>query len=236
MQRRNTCSIIALMLGVLLPHSIFCGDKMPSQEEGRFSIYVAGKEIGQEKFLVERASDSVSSKSTANFRDPAGSHESVQIETQLKMDGQYMPQTYQVRTVIGGRKQMIRGTLIPNQATFEYQTGGVPGKSGLLVGDRYVILDTNVFHHFIFIARQFHLSGVGKAESIEAVIPQEMDTGILKIIDVGTEMVSMRGKNRELHHLKADSGSLLIDLWIDEERVLYKIALPAKQLEIIRHF
>jgi hypothetical protein len=236
MQRRNPCPIIALLLGVLLPHSIFCGDKKPSQEEGRFDIYVAGKEIGQEKFVIECSSDSVTSHSTMNFRDPAGSRESAQIETQLKMDSQYMPQTYQVRTVIGGRKQMIRGTLVPSQVTFEYQTDGVPRKRGLLVGDHYVILDTNVFHHYIFVGRQFHLSGAGKAESMEAVIPQEMDAGILKIIDVGTEMVLLRGKNRELHHLKVDSGSLLIDLWLDDAQVLYKIALPAKQLEVIRHF
>jgi hypothetical protein len=62
-----------------------------------------------------------------------------------------------------------------------------------------------------------------------------MDAGILKITDAGTEGVLLQVKNRELHHLKVDSGPLKIDLWIDEEHVLYKIALPAKRLEVIRH-
>jgi hypothetical protein len=235
MQLRNPYFILSLLLGILLPHEIFCVDKKPSQEEGRFDILVAGKEIGQERFSITRSDDSVSGHSTMNFRDPAGQHGSVQIETQLTMDSQYMPRNYQVQTVMGGRKQIVKGTFVPSQAMFEYRADGVPGKSGLLVGDRYVILDTNVFHHFIFIARLFNLSSGGKAQSIEAVIPQEMDAGILKIIDVGTEKVSLRGKNRELHRLKVDSGPLQIDLWVDENHFLYKIALPAKQLEVIRH-
>jgi hypothetical protein len=233
MQLRNPYAFIALLLCVLLPRSIFCGDRKPSQEEGRFDIYMADKKIGQEKFSIVRSSDSISSNSTTNFKNPAGRHESVQVETQLKMDNRYIPQTYQVRTAIGSLKRMLKGTFIPGQSTFEFQTDGAP-KSGLLVGDRYAILDTNVFHHFIFVVRLFDFHSGGRTQSVEVVIPQEMDAGNLKITDVGTEAVFFQGKNKELHHLKADSGPLKIDLWIDEEHVLYKIALPAKQIEVIR--
>jgi hypothetical protein len=146
-----------------------------------------------------------------------------------------MPKTYEVRTEIGGHRQTIKGTFAPSQAVFEYLADGIPRKNGLLVGDRYAILDTNVFHHYIFTIRLFDFRIRGKSQSIDAVIPQEIDAGILKITDVGTEQVSLRGKRKELHHLKADSGSLQIDLWVDEEPVLYKIALPSKRLEAIRH-
>jgi hypothetical protein len=235
MQLRIPCFFVALIQCALAPCSIFCGDQKPSQEEGRFDIYVADKKIGQEKFSIVRSSDSVSSKSTTNFTNPAGQHESVQIETQLKMNSQNMPQAYQASAAIGKRKQLIRGSFIPSQATFEYQTNGIPRKNALLVGDRFVILDTNVFHHFIFFVRLLDFRSGKKPQTVEAVIPQEMDAGIMKVTDVGTEVVLLQGKNRELHHLKADSGPLKIDLWIDEEQVLYKIALPAKRIEVIRH-
>jgi hypothetical protein len=236
MQLRNRCLFMALLIGALLPPSLFCGNRTPSREEGRLDIYVAGKEIGQEKFAIEYSSDSISSSSTISFRDPGGQHESVQIQTQLKMDSQYVPQTYQVRTLIGGRRQAMKCTLVPDQSTLECQRDNVPGKSGLLVGNRYIVLDANVFHHFIFVGKLFNFSGAGKTQSLEAAIPQEMDDGNLTIIDVGIENVSLRGKNRELHHLKIDSGSLMIDLWIDDAHVLYKIALPAKRIEVIRNF
>jgi hypothetical protein len=234
MQHWRLFFIMALLMGVLSPHSILCGDRKSSQEEGRFDIYVADKEVGQEKFSIVRSSDSVSSNSTTSFRDPGGQHGSVKIETQLKMDNQNAPQTYEVRTEVGGHKQLIKGTFAPNLAVFEFQKDAFSRKR-LMVGDRYAILDTNVFHHYIFLVSLFDFRGGGKTQSIQAVIPQEIDTGVLKITDIGTEQVSLRGKNKELHHLKADSGPLKIDLWIDEEHVLYKIALPAKQFEVIRH-
>jgi hypothetical protein len=243
MQRWSLFFIIALSMNVLLPRSILCGDKKSSQEEGRFDIYVADKEVGQEKFSIVHSSNSISSNSTTNFRDPGNKQGSVKIETQLKMDGQYMPQSYEVHAEVGGRKQAIKGTfisnkkglLVTNAVVFEYLAGGSPIRNPLMVGDSYAILDTNVFHHYIFAARLFDFHGGAKTRSVQVVIPQEIDTGVLKITDVGTEQVSLRGKNRELHHLKADSGSVQIDLWIDEEHVLHKIALPSKRIEAIRH-
>jgi hypothetical protein len=231
MQLRNPCFFITLLLWFLLPHSILCGDKNTSQEEGQFDIYVANKKIGQEKFSIVRSSDAVSSNSTTKFSNPAGKGKSVQIEAQLKMDGQYLPQTYQVHTGAGS----LKCAYVPSQATFECPPNGARKKNGLVVGERYAILDTNVFHHFIFAVHLLDFRSKGKAQSVEVVVPQEMDTGILKIVDIGTEGVSVQGKNRELHHLKVDSGPVKIDLWIDEEHVLYKIALPAKQIEVIRH-
>jgi hypothetical protein len=224
-----------LLMGVLLLRAVLGGDSKPAQEEGRFDIYVADKEIGQEKFSIVSSSDSVSSSSTTKFRDPSGQKDSQQIETQLKMDNRYMPQTYQARTEIGGRKEIWTGKFVPSQANIECQSGGIARKIGLLVGNRYTVLDASVFHHFIFLARRFDFSGAGKTQTMETVIPREMDSGMLKIRDAGIEPVSLHGKNRELHHLKVDSGSLQIDMWIDEAHVLHKITVPAKRLEVIRH-
>ena len=71
----------------------------------------------------------------------------------------------------------------------------------------------------------------GGTQTIEVVIPQELDGGKLKVSEIGLERMSIRGKKMDLHHLNADSGMLLIDLWIDDQKILYKIALPAKKIE-----
>jgi hypothetical protein len=75
----------------------------------------------------------------------------------------------------------------------------------------------------------------GSAQSIAAVIPQELEGGKLKVSEVGLERMSIHGKKMDLHHLKADSGVLFIDLWIDDQKIVYKIALPAKKIEILRN-
>jgi hypothetical protein len=209
-------------------------EEAPRREESQFGIYVAGKEIGNEQFSILNSADTIESKSVVSFRDPGGKHKKVRMETELSMDSHFLPRTYQLRTDVEGQKGMIIGTFAPGEATFEYKSSGNPLKRALLVGAHCIILDTNVFHHFIFIARLFNMRS-GGAQYIEAVIPQELNGGKLKVSEVGLERTSIHGKKMDLHHLNADSGLLLIDLWIDDQQIVYKIALPAKKIEVIRN-
>jgi hypothetical protein len=225
--------LLLLPLTFLLPFA-FGQSKRTAREEGQLDIFVGGKEIGREKFSIVSSLDSVSSNSMVDFRDPGNRHQSVRLETHLDMNGEYLPQAYRLETNVDGQKGTITGAFLPNEAAFEYLGSGTPKKRGLPVGDRYIVLDTNVFHHFIFVARLFDFTA-GKSQSIEAVIPQELDGGMLKVSEAGVEMISIKGKKLNLHHLKVDSGMLQIDLWVDDARVLYKIALPLRQIEVIRN-
>jgi hypothetical protein len=227
--RLGTCAVFLLVLSIG-----YCDEQKASREQGQFVIYVAGKEIGREKFSIQSSGDSVSSNSTVSFRDPANSRKIVKMETELVMDNQYVPRSYLLRTDVSGQKGTMRAAFAQGEASFELLAGGIPRRSGLLVGSKFLILDTNVFHHFVFIARLFDFNSKDKSQTMEVVIPQEMDKGVLKISDMGFEKTSSRRKNRGLHHLKADTGSIQIDLWVDDQRTLYKIALPAKGIEGVR--
>jgi hypothetical protein len=222
----------------LLLLSSFSGgaEQRAFHEEAQFEISVAGKEIGQEKFSIQGAGDSVRSHSTMSFQNPANSHQNVKIETELMMDDRFVPKSYQLQTEVGGQKGTMRGTFASGEASFEFiAAAGRPSKTGLLVGERYIVLDTNVFHHFVFIARLFDFNSKEKSQSLEVVIPQELQNGLLKISEIALEKVAIRGKRRELHHLKADSGQVQIDLWVDNQHILYKIAMPVKGIEVIRN-
>jgi len=223
-------SLIVLMLS--LP-SVLTTEEAPQREESKFAIYVDGKEIGSEQFSILTSADAVDSTSVVSFRDPGKSRKKVRMETQLSMDSRFMPRSYRVRTDVEGQKGTITGTFAPDEATFDYQGSGNPMRRGLMVGNRYILLDTNIFHHFIFIARLYDLRA-GGSQTVEAVIPQELDSGKLKVSEIGLEKLSIRGKKMNLHHLTADSGMLLINLWIDDQKILYKIELPARKIEVIR--
>ncbi len=223
------------MIFLVLPPPAWGMDKKAALEEGSFNIYVDGKEIGTERFSILFSADSASSTSVIDFRDPGKKHQRVHMETQLHMDGGFLPRTYQLRFDIEGQKGSLNGTFTPGQALFEYKGGGNPRKSGLLVGNQYFILDTNVFHHFIFLVKLFDLHAKQKAQAFEVIVPQETDSGIIRITRAGMDKIMVRGKKRNLHHLKADSGILQIDLWMDDRRVLHKLALPDKKIEIIRN-
>jgi hypothetical protein len=225
---------LACLSFLLLVASDYGADNPPVNEEGRFEIFVNGKQIGQEKFSIQCSPGSIRSNSVVTFRNPDKGGQSVRIESQLIMDDQYMPQTYRVQTDIDGQKGLVEGTFIPGQASFKYLLKGTPTKSGLLLDDYYVVLDTNIFHHFIFVGRLFDFSSSDQVQSLDVVIPQELDTGVLIIRDTGIQERLVRGKEKKLHHLKVDSGKVLIDLWVDDQRFLQKISLPGKNIEVIR--
>jgi hypothetical protein len=202
-------------------------------EEAQLKIFMDGKEIGKEDFSISVSGDSINSRSVVEFRTLGGKRQKVQLESQLSTDSFYQPRSYQLRTNVSGQKGTINGAFGKSEATFTYRGSGNPRQRGLLVGDNYTVLDTNIFHHFIFIARLFDLSS-GKEQSIEVVIPQELDGGFLKIRKAGIDRQKIGGRNMDLHHLRADSGLLQIDLWMDDQHTLYKIAVPARRIEVFR--
>ena len=223
--------MIALLF-VLLP-PVRVPEKKLSREEARFKIYLSGKEIGTEEYSILSSNDSASSSSILDFRGLADKHQKIQMETQLEMDSSFLPRSYRLNSDVDGQKGTIVGTFTPSQAIFEYKGSGTPRKGGLLVGDRYTVLDTNIFHHFIFLARLFKYGSGDKSQPFEVVVPQEQDNGILKISEIGRETIVALGKKTQVHHLRVDSGLLLIDLWVEDRRILHKIAVPSKGIEAI---
>jgi hypothetical protein len=149
------------------------------------------------------------------------------------MDGRYVPRSYELKSQVDGQAGTIRGTFAPRQVIFEYSGNGVSYRNGLLVGDRYTILDTNIFHHFIFLARLFKYGSKETPQDFEVVIPQDKDTGELKIKELDKETIAVGKKKISTTHLLVDSGSLQIHLWVDGEHTPRKIAVPDKGIEVL---
>jgi hypothetical protein len=230
----RNCVVVVLSAWVLPAVSVRSVEQPSSREESQFSINIAGHEVGREKFTIVTSAETISSNSILEFQENGNKGHKMKIETQLTADAQFVPKAYQLKTDIDGQKGLIRGTFAPAEAMFEISGSGAPIKNGLLVGDHYQILDSNVFHHYAFIARAFDLNGNEKPQSFEVVVPQELDRGVLKVSNAGMEKTSLRGKTKNLYHLKVDSGQLRLDLWVDEHKILHKIEIPGKKIEITR--
>jgi len=231
---RLTCLIALAALAFSSPASGGTeDDKKASRQEGEYKIYASGREIGVEKYLIVTAADSVASSSTLEFRNPGEGPKKVLIETKLEADAQYVPRSYELKSEVDGQKGNIRGSFAPNQAIFEYSGNGVSIKNGLLVGDRYTVLDTNTFHHFIFLTRLFKYGAGDKPQKFDVIIPQEKDTGTLQIRELDKEAILVRGKKVNTTRLLVDSGALQIQLWVNNDRVPLKIAVPEKGIEVI---
>ncbi len=238
MQDGNCRRAILWSLAFLLMGSTLFGalpsSKKPDQEAGEFLIFHAGREIGAEKFVIIKSDQSIQSSSVLEFRNPEDSRQKVHIETKLSMTAHFVPLSYELESEVGGKKGRISGKFSPNQVIFEYSGSQNSTRRGLLVGERYTILDTNVFHHFVFLTRAYLENSRDNMRRYEVLIPQENESGFLRIKDLGKESIDLKGKSNRARHLEVDSGSLVIDLWIDDSDTLQKIAVPTRQIEVTR--
>jgi hypothetical protein len=204
------------------------------REEGEYRVFYDGKAIGTENYVILWSEDSASSSSILKFRNPAEERQNVKLETKLEMSGKFVPRSYRLESDVDGKKGVIEGKFAPNQAIFEYQGGEKPSRSGLLVGNQFTLLDTNIFHHFIFLARLLGKEGRQKMQEFEVVIPQEKERGFLRVSELRRETITLNGKKIKARHIQVDSGAVLIELWLDRNNILQKISVPLRQIEVLR--
>jgi hypothetical protein len=209
-------------------------EKARTQEEGVFQIFFEGKEIGSEKYRLVTDQTSAVSNSVLDFRNPANARQRIQLESRLEMDGRFRPRKYLLNSQVDGKKGSIVGSFPPDTAMFEYGKNGVMKKSGLMVGNDYTILDTNIFHHFTFLARLYNFDSRVSPQRFEVVIPQEGEAGFLKISELKRETLMLKGKNIETRLLQVESGVVTIHVWIDERRTVHRIAVPSSKIEVMR--
>jgi len=233
-------SIIRFLMAAALPFSCSLAapgadQKKPARLEGEYHIMVAGQEIGVERYVIVSTDDAVSSTSILQFRNPADAKQKISLETKLGMDSRYKPLSYELKSEVDGKKGTIQGSFRPNQVVFAYSGGGVSSRSGLLVGEQYTILDTNAFHHFIFLTRLFDYGNREKPQQFEVVIPQEKETGTVKISEIGKEDIQLKEKTISTTHLKMEAGLVTIQLWVDDDRIPRRISLPEKGIEVVQN-
>jgi hypothetical protein len=225
------CLLAGTMAGFVQAGS---GTKKPAAEDGEFVIFFGAREIGSEKFAIQSAAESAMSTSVLEFRNPADAGQRVRMETKLEMDGNYVPRSYILKTDVNGMKGSITASFAPNQVMFDFEGNATSRRSGLLLPNRYTLLDSNIYHHFIFLVRRFDFDSKEKAQRFQVLVPQEEDSGILKISELRRAEMEVRGKKREMRVLQADSDALQLQLWVDKEGALQKISVPSKGLEVVR--
>jgi hypothetical protein len=229
---RKHIACLAASAFMLLPAGVAV-EKKATRLEGEYHIVSSGREVGVEKYVLETSADGVKSSSLLDLQNPGPGLKKASLETRLEMDEQFVPRSYELKSEVDGEKGTIHGSFSPNQAIFDYSGKGVSFRNGLLVGNRYTILDTNVFHHFIFLARLFKYNESKTPQIFEVLIPQDKNTGTVRITELNKETLLIKGKKAGVNHLLLDSGSLQIHLWIDNERIPRKISVPDKGIEVL---
>ena len=203
-------------------------------EQGKFKILFNGEQIGEEKFQI--LGDG------SNFRASAEIHLTVEREKEkvtfhlnptLQFTRLFEPISYQVVQEAGINKTKARINFKPGRSEVVYETGQEKDSREIELKSDVLVLDDNVFHHYILLTRRYNFLKGGLQE-FSAFIPQQFLAGTISVDDKGFEKVTLSDRTLSLQHLLVDSGELQFSLWLNERHELLKISVPKSNVDVLR--
>jgi hypothetical protein len=203
-------------------------------ESGTFRIYFGGAEIGQEKFQITESGSSV--KASAETRltiEREKEKVSFLIRPVLEFSRFFEPVSYEIGQESGPNKTKARITFKGAKSDAIYESGKETDARQIDLQKDVLVLDDNVFHQYIILARRYDFAK-GGVQEFSAFVPQQFIAGGVSISDKGMEAVQVLNQNLKLQHLLVDTGELQISLWLDDKHSLRKLAVPKSGVEVVR--
>lgn len=203
-------------------------------ESGTFRIYFSGAEIGQEKFQITESGQSV--KASAETRltiEREKEKVSFLIRPILEFTRFFEPVSYEIGQESGPNKTKAHVTFKGAGSEAVYESGKETDARQIDLRKDVLVLDDNVFHQYIILAKRYDFAK-GGIQEFSAFVPQQFISGGVSVSDKGMEAVQVLGQNLNLQHLLVDTGELQISLWLNDKHSVRKLAVPKSGVEVVR--
>ncbi len=196
-------------------------------ERGAFEIRLEGQKIGTETYEIQSRETEIE----------------VHGWVELSINGQQLKQTttlilspaYQVRRYEwqqqAPKQTFARVQFDGPKASMEFPLTAdtLDQREFVFETPDLVILDNNVFHHYLFLLRRYDFTR-GGPQSVRILIPQEVLPALVTLEDRGEET---QGESR-LRCLVMTSEDNQVWLWLDENRQLVRLSVPQAKVEVVR--
>ena len=203
-------------------------------ESGTFRIYFSGAEIGQEKFQITESGPSVKASAETRLTIERDKEKvSFLIRPVLEFNRFFEPVSYEIGQESGANKTKARVTFKGAMSDAVYESGKETEARQIDLQKDVLVLDDNVFHQYIILAKRYDFAK-GGVQEFSAFVPQQFIAGGVSVSDKGMEAVQVLSQNLKLQHLLVDTGELQISLWLDDRHNLRKLAVPKSGVEVIR--
>ncbi|HKS80054.1 MAG TPA: hypothetical protein VJR23_00990 [Candidatus Acidoferrales bacterium] len=198
-----------------------------SPDKGKFRILVNGAQVGTEQFEISAGGTGWTAKGTSEIHPAQGPVQRVTATLQLHADG--TPGHYEWSSE-GAKKASSAIDFSGTTATAELHLAGMrPYTQTFTFNSPLVlILDNNLYHQYIVLARLYDWSK-GGAQSFPVLVPQELTPGTVTVDSLGQQDVD----GKKLDELRVKTEDNEIDLYLENSR-LVRIVAPSANAEIDR--
>ena len=197
--------------------------EQPLKDKGVLRIYSNGQEIGVERFKIVPRAEGV--RATAELQIKVEGVGRMKETANLVLRNGIEPISYK-RVQKSPKRGSATLTFGPEKTTARYRTteGGTQLMEYFLPKN-VVILDTNFFHHYTFLVRQYDFLS-GGTQHMNVLVPQEMRPGMVR--------VEHAGNDQSLRKLVVRTDKLEIRIWTDAAGRLMKLTVPSAKVEVLR--
>jgi len=203
----------------------------PTAESGEFSILSENRPVGVEKFKITPLASGLEATGELQL-DMPGSPRLLE-SCSLKLDAKMRPSSYQ-RQQRSPRNGAVTAQIGSPETKLTSKTdAGTEDRTFYLPEDHLVVLDTNFFHHYSLLLRQFDPTQPGP-QRFNVFVPQEATPGTITLEFKGQDSQVIAKTQRLLNHFLATTEEVKMDIWADAQGEIYRISIPQAKLEILR--
>jgi len=201
-----------------------------SSQEGRLRILVRGQAIGSEHYEINTTATEISARAEVALQ--SGNQKVRQTATLvLNPDGSLRSYEWKQDEP---RKSWVRMECTAGQATVHFpRDDGAEDQQVYNLGDgRVAVLDNNIFHHFLLLAR-FYDFAKGGPQVIPVFIPQSVQPGLVTVELQGVETLPVDGAPQPVRRLSILSEDNQLVLWVTESGRFVRLQSPQTGVEVL---
>lgn len=227
--------LIFMALILLAPPSATparAAEQAAASDSGVFFILSDQHRVGTERFKITQSAAGLEATGEIDVESPGSPK--ISETSSLKLDQNLRPVSYlrQQRSPKKGAISAEFGT--PETKLTTKTEGGTDDRLFYLPADHLVVLDTNLFHHFAVLLRQYDSAKNG-LQNFNVFVPQEAIPGVISLEFQGKETQTAGGKAaREFNHYEAVTDQVKIEIWATPQGEIYKMEIPQAKLEVVR--
>lgn len=205
----------------------------PAAENGVFSILSGPgqRQVGTERFKITPSSAGAEASGELQLDAPGGAR--VSESCTLKLDRNLRPVSYERRQRTPKKGAISAEFGSPETKLITKTDAGTSDQTFYLPANHLVVLDTNFFHHYALLLRQYDGVKAG-VQQFNVFIPQEAEPGTISLELQGKENQTIGKTAREWNHFQAVTDQVKIEIWATPEGGIYRMSIPQANLEVLR--
>ncbi len=244
----RSTKILLLSLAILAATMAFGKDQKEGKsgsskvwDSGSFGIFVNGKRIGTEKFMIEQRSPELSVANSEITVDDGHGKVTQTAEMHITPKGELLSYVWK-----GLSPQKEQSTVeTKDQLLVEHVTPANEKKMDVpyLLPPSTVILDDNFFSHRELLVWRYLTTGcvmkpnegrLCTPSHFGILVPHQHISASALMALTGREKITVKGQEQELNKFRIDSDGVIWNLWVDDNYKVIKMTVPSGNVEVVR--